>query len=88
MEYIAFRTRRTGTSRPGGLLLLSAKVMIALAAGFALVLTMLIGFFIVLPLLLIGGLAFYLHLRRRVRQMRSRPRDGVIDAEYTVIDRR
>jgi cytochrome bd-type quinol oxidase subunit 2 len=49
---------------------------------------MLIGFFIVLPLVLAGGIASYFYLRRRLRQAQHRPRDGVIDAEYTVIERR
>jgi hypothetical protein len=42
----------------------------------------------VLPLLLAGGIASYFYLRRRLRQAQHRSRDGVIDAEYTVIDRR
>jgi len=48
---------------------------------------MLIGFFVVLPLVLAGGVAAYFYLRRRLRQAQHRTRDGVIDAEYTVIDR-
>jgi hypothetical protein len=49
---------------------------------------MLIGFFVVLPLVLAGGAASYFYLRRRLRQAQHRSRDSVIDAEYTVIDRR
>jgi cytochrome bd-type quinol oxidase subunit 2 len=58
------------------------------AAGVALLVVMLIGFFVVLPLVLAGGIASYFYLRRRLRQAQHRSRDGVIDAEYTVIDRR
>jgi hypothetical protein len=37
---------------------------------------------------LAGGIASYFYLRRRLRQAQHRSRDSVIDAEYTVIDRR
>jgi cytochrome bd-type quinol oxidase subunit 2 len=62
--------------------------MVLSAAGLALLAVMLIGFFVVLPLVLAGGAASYFYLRRRLRQARHRSWDGVIDAEYTVIDRR
>jgi hypothetical protein len=42
----------------------------------------------VLPLMLVGGIASYFYLRRRVRQAQQRSRNGVINAEYTIIDRR
>ena len=48
---------------------------------------MLIGLFVVLPLVLAGGVASYFYLRRRLRQAQHRSQDGVIHAEYTVIDR-
>jgi cytochrome bd-type quinol oxidase subunit 2 len=62
--------------------------MVLTAAGVALMAVMLIGFFVVLPLVLAGGVASYFYLRRRLRQAQHRTRDGVIYAEYTVIDRR
>ena len=62
--------------------------MVLAAAGVALLVVMLIGFFVVLPLVLAGGIASYFYLRRGLRQARHRSRDSVIDAEYTVIDRR
>ncbi|WP_243373888.1 hypothetical protein [Microvirga solisilvae] len=43
---------------------------------------------VVLPLMLLGGLAFYAYLRRKRATMRPRADDGIIDAEYTVIERR
>lgn len=62
-------------------------VVIILAAAALLAIT-LIGLFIVLPLMLVGGIALHFYLRRRIRQAQWRqPEDGVIDAEYTVIER-
>jgi hypothetical protein len=49
---------------------------------------MLVSLFIVLPVMLIGGVALHFYLRRRLRQARQRSWDGVIDAEYTVVERR
>jgi Flp pilus assembly protein TadB len=49
----------------------------------------LIGLFIVLPVMLIGGIALSFYLLRRLRRAQRRPPgDGVIDAEYTVIEHR
>jgi cytochrome bd-type quinol oxidase subunit 2 len=64
------------------------RVLILGAAGVALLAVMLIGLFVVLPLVLAGGIASYFYLRRRLRQAQHRSRDSVIDAEYTVIDRK
>ncbi len=87
MDSAAFRTTRT--SPPSGRLLPGVIRLMALtAAGVALLAVMLIGFFVVLPLVLAGGIASYFYLRRRLRQAQHRSRDSVIDAEYTVIDRR
>ena len=87
MDSATFRTTRTST--PSGRLLPTViRLMVLTAAGVALMAVMLIGFFVVLPLVLAGGVASYLYLRRRLRQAQHRSRDGVIDAEYTVIDRR
>ena len=60
------------------------------AAGLALLTITLIGLFIALPLMLVGGIALYFYVRRRLRQFQAgqRPRDGVIDGEYTIIDHR
>ena len=63
-------------------------LLVLTAAGVALLAVLLIGFFVVLPLVLAGGIASYFYLRRRLRQAQHRSRDSVIDAEYTVIDRR
>jgi membrane protein implicated in regulation of membrane protease activity len=87
MDYAVFRTRTTNTPSGGFLSILVRMVAVA-AAGVALLAMMLIGLFVVLPLLLAGGTALYFYLRRRVRRARNRPHDDVIDAEYTVIDRR
>ncbi len=87
MDSATFRTTRT--SPPSGRLLPTViRLMVLTAAGVALMAVMLIGFFVVLPLVLAGGIASYFYLRRRLRQAQHRTRDGVIYAEYTVIDRR
>jgi cytochrome bd-type quinol oxidase subunit 2 len=87
MDSAAFRTNTT--SPPSGRLLPTViRLVVLTAAGVALLAVMLIGLFVVLPLLLAGGIASYFYLRRRLRQAQHRSRDGVIDAEYTVIDRR
>lgn len=57
-------------------------------AGVALLALLAIGLFIVLPVMLIGGLAVHFYLRPRLRQARQSSWDGVIDAEYTVVERR
>ena len=74
--------------RSRGLLPTVARVAIALAVGIALLATILVGFFVVLPLMLLGGAASYFYLRRRMRHARRHAPDDVIDAEYTIIDRR
>ncbi len=82
-------SRTTTTSPPSGRLLTAVlRVLIVTAAGVALMAVMLIGLFVVLPLVLAGGIASYFYLRRRLRQAQHRSRDSVIDAEYTVIDRK
>jgi Flp pilus assembly protein TadB len=87
VDYAVFRTRTTTTTRSGGFLSILVRLLAVAAAGIALLAMMLIGLFIVLPLLLAGGTALYLYLRRRLRQARPRQQDGVIDAEYTIIER-
>lgn len=76
---------KTGSNRVWGTLIR----LIALAcAAAALLAVLLIGLFVVLPLMLAGGIALHFYLRRRLRQAQQRPKDGVIDAEYTVIEHR
>ena len=87
MNYTAFRIG-AAHARSKGLLPTVARLAVALAAGIALLAMILVGLFVVLPLLLLGGIAFYIYLRRRMRQARRQPPDGVIDAEYTIIEHR
>ncbi len=87
MDSAASRTTTTSPSS-GRLLTAVLRVLILAAAGVALLAVMLIGFFVVLPLVLAGGIALYFYLRGRLRQAQHRSRDGEIDAEYTVIDHR
>ncbi|MFC1459314.1 hypothetical protein ACETIH_21935 [Microvirga arabica] len=60
-----------------------------LLAGAVLLAVIFVGLFIVLLVMLIGGIALSFYLRRRLRQALRRQReDGVINAEYTVNDHR
>ncbi|NIX77319.1 hypothetical protein [Microvirga terricola] len=87
MDFISFRTSTT-SSRSGGLLDIAIRLAVVVAAGAALLVMAFVGFFIVLPLMLVAGIASYFYLRRRMRQAQQRSRDEVIDVEYTVIDQR
>jgi hypothetical protein len=87
MDYIAFRDT-TVPNYADRLLATIIRLAVLAAAGAVLLTLALVGFFVVLPLMLTGGIASYFYLRRRVRQAQQRSRNGVIDAEYTVIDRR
>ena len=66
------------------------KLALLILAAAALLAITLIGLFIVLPLMLVGGIALHFYVRRRLRQAQQRRqrRDGVIDAEYTIIEHR
>jgi hypothetical protein len=57
-------------------------------AGAALLAIMLVGLFVVLPLVLLGGIALHFCLRRRLRQARRRSCDGAIDADHTLVEHR
>jgi len=60
-----------------------------LLVGAVLLAIMLIGLFIILPVMLLGGIALSFYLRRWLRRAQRRPPgDGAIDAEYTVVERR
>ena len=68
------------------------SVMLKLALPTAFILTLLAAFamfLVVLPFVLLGGLALHLYLRRKLRHMRRQASSGrvVIDAEYTVIEK-
>jgi Flp pilus assembly protein TadB len=81
----AYQGAKTGPDRLWGTLIRLAVIVLAAAALLAITL---IGLFIVLPLMLVGGIALHFYLRRRMRRALWRQsEDGVIDAEYTVIER-
>ncbi|MBQ0821920.1 hypothetical protein KBI52_17145 [Microvirga sp. HBU67558] len=84
MDYIAFRTT-TGPKPADRLLAIVIRLAVLAAAGAVLLALVLVGFFVVLPLMVIGGIASYVYLRRRVHQAQQRSQSGVIDADYTVI---
>lgn len=80
----AYQGAKTGPGRLWRTLIRLAVIVLAAA----LLAIMLIGLFIVLPLMLVGGIALHVYLRRRMRRaLRRQPEDGVIDVEYTVIER-
>jgi hypothetical protein len=87
MDSTAFQTA-TASTPSGWLLATIVRLAILTAAGAALLAMVLVGFFAVLPLMLIGGIASYFYLRRHLRQAQQHSRNDVIDAEYTVIDHR
>jgi uncharacterized membrane protein len=83
MDY-AGRSAITGSGRVwGSMMRLSGLIL----AGAVLLAVVLVGLLVVLPIMLVGGIALSFYLRRRLRQARrQQPRDGVIDAKYTVIE--
>lgn len=84
MHFITFQS--VPSSRSGGLLTTLLRLALLATAGIALLAVVLIGFFVVLPLVLVGRVASYFYLRRRMRQARQHAQDDVIDAEYTIIN--
>jgi Flp pilus assembly protein TadB len=85
MDY-AGRSATTGSGRVWSLMIRLAGLLLA---GAVLLAVVLVGLFVVLPIMLVGGIALSFYLRRRLRRaQRRQPEDGVIDAEYTVIERR
>jgi hypothetical protein len=85
MHFITFQPVPASSS--GGLLTILIRLALLAAAGIALLTMVLIGFFVVLPVMLVGGFASYFYLRHRIRRARQHAHDGVIDAEYTIVDR-
>lgn len=82
----AGRSTTTGSGAVWGLMMRLAGLLLVGAIFLAVIL---VGLLVVLPIMLIGGIALSFYLRRRLRQaQRKQPRDGVIDAEYTVIEHR
>ena len=81
----ASRSTKIASGRFGGTIIRLASLVLA---GAALLAILVVGLFVVLPVMLIGGIALHFYLRRRLRQARQRSWDGVIDAEYTVVERR
>ncbi|PVE21861.1 hypothetical protein DC522_24425 [Microvirga sp. KLBC 81] len=82
-------TSQHNKAGPGQIWSAMIKLAMLMSAATALLAITLIGLFIVLPIMLVGGIALSFYLRRRLRQaQRRQPKDGVIDAEYTVVERR
>lgn len=87
MDFFAFQTA-TASDRSGRVLAILIRLAALAVLGAVLLAIVLIGFFVVLPLVLAGSIVSYFYLRSRVRRAQRRPPDGVIDAEYTIIDQR
>jgi len=70
------------------------RVLALVAGGIALLAMFLVGLFIIVPLILAGGVALYFYIRRQIRRTQShsgaqpRSKDDVIEVDYTVIERR
>jgi len=83
MDY-AGRSATIGSGRVLGPMMKLAGLLLA---GAVLLAVILVGLLVVLPIMLVGGIALSFYLRRRLRRaQRKQPQDGVIDAEYTVIE--
>ncbi|WP_230532791.1 hypothetical protein [Microvirga roseola] len=74
---------------------LAFRLALLVSLGLAVLLVAFTAFFILLPIVLIGGLGLHLYLRRKLRQAQARhparrpsSADLVIEAEYTVVERR
>lgn len=64
------------------------RLAVLITAALALLAITLVGLFVVLPVMIAGGIALSFSLRRRLRRAQRRPKNGVIDADYTVIEHR
>lgn len=78
---------RSASAPPKGPWSTLMRLAAGLVATVALLILVLVGFVVILPLALIGGIILYVYLRRRKPPARPEPKDGVIEAEYTVIER-
>ncbi|WP_457089984.1 hypothetical protein [Microvirga sp. P5_D2] len=81
--------RPTG-AQPSGPWSTLIRFGVGIMAAAALLIMMLVGLVVVLPVMLIGGIGFYVFLRRKLRQAQQQRQaeDGIIDAEYTIVERR
>lgn len=85
MDY-AGRSAKIGSGRRWASMKRLAGLILAEATLLAI---LVVGLFFVLLVMLIGGNALHFYLRSRLRQARQRqPSEGVIVAEYTVIEPR
>jgi uncharacterized SAM-binding protein YcdF (DUF218 family) len=64
------------------------RLAVLITAALALLAITLVRLFVVLPLMIAGGIALSFFLRRRLRQAQQRSKGSVIDADYTVIGHR
>ncbi|MET0426924.1 MAG: hypothetical protein ABW026_00360 [Microvirga sp.] len=76
------------------------KLALLACVGLALLAVAFVAFIVILPLMLAAGAGLTYYLRRQIRRARTRqaqaqsraqspaPADGVIDAEYTIVESR
>ena len=72
------------------------RAAVALALGIAILFVAFTAFIVVLPLMLAGGLALHLYVRRKLRAARNAAprhphapgRPVIIEGEYTVVEKR
>jgi membrane protein implicated in regulation of membrane protease activity len=84
---------RPDGTQPKALLSMLVRFALGLVALAVLLTVALIGMVVVLPLMIIGGVIFAVYLRRKLGQVHRQHRqrqadDGIIDAEYTIVERR
>jgi hypothetical protein len=66
------------------------KLALLACVGLSLLALAFVAFMVILPLMLAAGAGLAFFLRRQIRRARTRttPADGIIDAEYTIVESR
>ncbi|MCB5177761.1 hypothetical protein [Microvirga lenta] len=64
------------------------RMIVLVLLGLALLAFAFFTLAVLLPIAVIGGIALHFYLRHRLRKAQRRGQDGVIEVEYTVVDRR
>jgi Flp pilus assembly protein TadB len=81
---------RPDRAQPKGPLGALVRFALGIAALAVLLTIAVVGLVVVLPVMLVGGIVFYVYIRRKLRQAQKQHQanDGIIDAEYTIVERR
>lgn len=81
---------RPDRAQPKGPLSALVRFTLGIVAAAVLLAAALVGLVVILPLMILGGIVFYVYIRRKLRQAQKQHQanDGIIDAEYTIVERR